>query len=423
MDMKPGKKWECSKCSKRFKANSALTRHVVTHDPDVKVKCEICGIISKNRLALSYHLSRFHSNRKQPSCDTCHQVFATITTLRRHIEAIHGTKERPRFSCTYPGCEKTYQNERHISQHVRTEHAQNPVRFPCILCGKEFKTRAELGSHIPTHTTEKPYNCSTCGKSFAHRTNMKLHQMTHLEKSTRDVIKCQVCPQTFVSKITLQRHIRVVHENRRNYPCSFCDKIFCNSTNLKVHVEAIHDTDKELVHSCDNTGLTRNIIWLITEYATMQRGMDVTSVERNSSFFPKSPHIRTDIGSVNTCHRVFFDFVTIRKHIEAIHSIMNRPRVPCRFPGCEKTYKNNTLWGHVKIDHSENAVRIQCTLCDKDFKTRGHLKQHIPTHTTEKPYNCATCGRNFARMGSIQRHQNTNLQSMEKVLATPTPAK
>lgn len=37
--MKPGKK--CPTWSKTFKSVSDLSRHVVTHDPDGKVKCEV----------------------------------------------------------------------------------------------------------------------------------------------------------------------------------------------------------------------------------------------------------------------------------------------------------------------------------------------------------------------------------------------
>ncbi|XP_035713774.1 zinc finger protein 823-like [Folsomia candida] len=109
----------------------------------------------------------------------------------------------------------------------------------------------QLQQHIPTHTTEKPYNCATCGKSFTLRGNMKRHEETHLEKSTRDRLQCQVCTQTFLSKLAVQRHVRAVHENRKKYPCEFCDKGFSKPSNLEGHVEAKHATNKDLIHSCD----------------------------------------------------------------------------------------------------------------------------------------------------------------------------
>ncbi|XP_021961651.2 zinc finger protein 724-like [Folsomia candida] len=191
MDVKPEKKYECSKCSKAFKANYELTQHMVTHDPGAEVKCEVCGKIYRNKFALSTHKSKLHN---------------TMVGRRR---------------------------------------------FPCTLYGKEFQTKAELDQHILTHPTEKPHKCSTCGRSFTHNSGMRLHEMTHLEKSVRDVFQCDVCPQTFFGRSEQQRHIRRVHENQRNCPCTVCDKRFSNSYHLKRHVEAVHETDKERIHACD----------------------------------------------------------------------------------------------------------------------------------------------------------------------------
>ncbi|XP_035712239.1 zinc finger protein 2-like [Folsomia candida] len=190
--MKPGKKRECSKCSKTYQSKKALRRHLVTHDPDAKVKCEICGIISNTRFTLAAHMKSTHSSR--PSCDTCHREFSAVSSLQRHIDTVYSAKERPRLPCTFPGCEKTYLSNDKLSKHAKTEHSENPVRFPRRLCGKEFKTRVDLTQHIPTHTTEKPYTCATCGRSFAQKGAMTSHEKTHVEKSGRDKFHCQVCP-------------------------------------------------------------------------------------------------------------------------------------------------------------------------------------------------------------------------------------
>lgn len=92
--------------------------------------------------------------------------------------------------------------------------------------------------------------CIYCGKSEIKNCILIL-QIRHLSKSARDVSNCHICPQTFLSRITLQRHIRIVHENERNYACTLCDKRCSNSGNLKRHVEARHATNKEKIYSCD----------------------------------------------------------------------------------------------------------------------------------------------------------------------------
>ncbi|OXA48873.1 Zinc finger protein 2 [Folsomia candida] len=251
MDLKPGKKWDCSKCSETFKTKNGLTRHMITHDPDAKVKCEVCGKVSKNRRALNLHKWRLHTQRNRPSCDTCHRVFFDSNTLRLHINMVHSTRERPRFPCTFPSCGKTFLNKGHVVRHVQTDHAENPIQFPCTLCGKDFKRRHDLDNHIATHTTEKTHNCATCGRSFARRRDMKSHENTHLERSARTVFECHLCTQAFLNKRDLHPHIRVVHENQRNYPCESCDTRFSYLIDLKRHVEAKHAPNREQIHSCD----------------------------------------------------------------------------------------------------------------------------------------------------------------------------
>ncbi|XP_021961624.1 oocyte zinc finger protein XlCOF15 isoform X2 [Folsomia candida] len=260
----------------------------------------VCGEISKSRRALSHHVWYFHTNRKRPSCDTCHRVFGTLADLRRHIKAVHSTAERPRFPCTFLECEKIYQTRSGLQQHFKTEHAENPVRFPCTLCRKEFKTRDQLQGHIFTHTTEKMYTCATCGKSLAYRTNIESHEKTHLEKSVREVSKCHICPQTFLSRGALQRHIRAVHENQRNYPCELCDKRFSNASTLRVHVEARHPTNKELIHSCDKC-----------EYKSHSKANFTAHRKRHNA----AKH------ECYFCQKKFFNFCELVRHCGTVHTL------------------------------------------------------------------------------------------------------
>lgn len=47
MGLKPGKKWDVSKCSETFKTDDTLTRHMAKHNPGAKVKCEVRVLICK----------------------------------------------------------------------------------------------------------------------------------------------------------------------------------------------------------------------------------------------------------------------------------------------------------------------------------------------------------------------------------------
>ena len=45
-----------------------------------------------------------------------------------------------------------------------------------------------------------------------------------------------------------------------------------------------------------------------------------------------------------------------------------------------------------------------CVYCRKSLNSMAHLKEHIRTHTGEKPYTCCYCNKRFAQKGNMQTH-------------------
>ncbi|KAM6953890.1 transcriptional repressor protein YY1b isoform 1-T1 [Aplochiton taeniatus] len=109
-------------CTKMFRDNSAMRKHLHTHGPRVHV------------------------------CAECGKAFVESSKLKRH-QLVH-TGEKP-FQCTFEGCGKRFSLDFNLRTHVRIHTGDRPYVCPFDGCNKKFAQSTNLKSHILTHAKAK----------------------------------------------------------------------------------------------------------------------------------------------------------------------------------------------------------------------------------------------------------------------------
>ena len=171
---------------------------------------------------------------------------------------------------------------------------------------------------------------------------------------TRSSRKLHQCPHCSYSTSHLRQHIRS-HIGEKPYSCEECGQRFTRSSSRAVHMHIVHSTGQAILHQCPHC-----------PYSTKYGASSLRE------------HIRTHTG-------------------EKPYS--------CEECGQRFTYSSQRAV-HMRTVHSTGQATLhQCPHCSYSTKYGvSSLRQHIRTHTGEKPYSCEECGQRFTQSSNCSRH-------------------
>ena len=79
----------------------------------------------------------------------------------------------------------------------------------------------------------------------------------------------------------------------------------------------------------------------------------------------------------------------------------------CTFEGCDKSFKQKQHLKNHMLIHADGVRPFRCTYanCGKAFKSISHLKDHTQSiHMRLKPFECVFCKSYFSRNSSLKYH-------------------
>ncbi|XP_063885174.1 uncharacterized protein LOC135113664 [Scylla paramamosain] len=183
----------CSQCSRMFCKMDRLTLHLwEEHDIGTVAKCQLCSFTSPLQSSLVKHAAT-HITKDRRVCAICGKTFKTRATVRTHLRNHCG--EEVMYKCGF--CPMMYSQKFNLVKHLASKHQRDPEGQPLT----------------------KTLQCPQC--AFTTLADYKLKAHIIRRHTLNKPFKCDLCPYATTEKTALTKHTRT-HTKERPYVCETC---------------------------------------------------------------------------------------------------------------------------------------------------------------------------------------------------------
>ncbi len=159
----------------------------VERETPTTYKCDYCGEEFSSRADRQDHMAKdcpktpagseeeSHGTEDSFRCEKCELSFTSQEGLDMHMRDIHLIEETPAETYECEICNKEYADEAGMIA-CKNKHPKCPVKVGGRVCGKQFKTKGLLISHM--RIDHELFTCRICGTWFNSKEELKGHMKT-----------------------------------------------------------------------------------------------------------------------------------------------------------------------------------------------------------------------------------------------------
>lgn len=393
---------KCPHCSEAFPFQSQLNTHLVIHELDkdnfkltpngltIEAFCnpktfqfhctankEHCTMSFLTAKELESHV-KLHQNIKCQFCDE--QVdyapnLALHELQHRILEQESTTSSKKSSNIQCPRCPvKSVGTQNYKNHHLEVHLGFEIDRKRCPVCGLI----------MPPHICKTVYKT----KEWIYRHHMDYHNISGLDESK--VYRCDLdsCEAYFRNCVQLHRHKVSRHWNGKEV-CETCGKALSTLEKLNNHRKGVHKVKSEdFKHVCAECG------------KRYERDFEL---EYHFNF----THAHGFLQLIcDICGRKCLGASALESHKTSHQEKV--VKVPVLDKVCDQCGKGFVTHDRLKshlIWHQDPATwKFSCKICSKKCPQQAKLREHMRTHTQEKPFVCKVCGTKYAHAHNLRIH-------------------